>query len=398
MLRHGRVNPTVGRVVPTEVSRLRGRAPKSQPHAMRASFVVSLWMLGACGFPSLDLSEHPCPCDDGFVCDEARDRCVRSLDVDGGARDGGGGVDGGDVDGGGVDGGGVDGGGLDGGGFDGGVRTDGGLDGGFDAGPMTPGESCYAPLPLTLSGGRAHADGSLGGFEPTYDTSCETGLGGRDLVYVIELGEGTFDVDISTTPSSLDTVVAASADCDGLSSDTFLGCNDDWTPSYRGSHLIAHRWPGPRIYVLVKGHETGTTGSFGLDVSVRTAVDTSSCGTTMDLSNGGTVLAMPRAGTGAFTTSCGGSGMGVEDVYLLSTDPGGYDFVFGDFGNTFRALALVDSCSAGRTEHWCQPAMRIGPDWGTRGYSVAVPGSPSYLIVDGAPTDGGEPYSIRFSP
>jgi hypothetical protein len=76
---------------------------------------------GGC-FSPLDLSERSCPCDQGFVCDELRDRCVDLEGVDAGRLDAG-----------------RDGGGLD-------AATDtGGLDGALPDAPSTDAPSTDTP-------------------------------------------------------------------------------------------------------------------------------------------------------------------------------------------------------------------------------------------------------------
>jgi len=51
----------------------------------RLAAVAAALLLCACSVDPVDFSDKTCPCDQGFVCDTARDRCVEMLPGDGGA-------------------------------------------------------------------------------------------------------------------------------------------------------------------------------------------------------------------------------------------------------------------------------------------------------------------------
>jgi hypothetical protein len=263
-----------------------------------------------------------------------------------------------------------------------------------DAGPM-PGESCSDPIRLELVGGSAHFDGVLGDYGADHDTFCgETGA--PDVVFVIDIGPGVHDVDLVTGPRDTDSMIGISDACD-----VFYDCDDDRSDSDHGARMVLHRYPGTRVFVMVKGYDPGDVGRFTLDVTVSdTTRAGSTCASPIDLGGGAKVVAWPVSTASTLAASCGDSDA-LIDVYRLGPEPDGtIAEVSGYFGDEPRAVAVVSSCTAPTGESWCEAATNTsGSYWQVFQNDVPAAGAgDQFVTIVGGAVPGTSAYSLDVAP
>jgi hypothetical protein len=261
-----------------------------------------------------------------------------------------------------------------------------------DAGPLA-GESCGNPIAIPLVGGRGHTTGTLAGYRPDYDTFCGENDAG-DVVFMLDVGPGVHDIDVVSGPADLDTIVAISDGCD-----SFYDCDDDRSSTDHGARLLLHRFPGERVYFMVKGYDRTIAGTFTLDVTVTTAAPEGlTCTNALDLTGGAKVIAYPATTTSTLTTSCGGPRL--IDAYRLAPEADGtIASIFAWFGSDPRSVAVVANCSAAPGETWCEASTFATSAWTAFQSSVPAPaGSQHFVTILGDPTSGTGVYSLDVTP
>ncbi len=369
------------------------------PHVARFELVL-LALLAACSpappASTACLTRTDCPA--GQEC--LFGRCAPTVTDTGPMADGGLANDGGamDVGPGRVDSGSADASDIDSGAeLDAGVETDAAtLDASMapDAGPL-PGESCSNPITLDVVAGRAHATARLDDYRGDHDTFCGE-MGARDVVYVLDVGSGIHDIDIVTGPGSVDTVLAISDRCD-----TFYDCDDDRSGSDHGARIVLHRFPAPRVFLMVRGYGTATLGTFTLDVVVTDVpASGSTCATTtIDLSGGGKVIAWPGTTTVPLTTSCAAMGPMLDAYRLGPQADGTISEISAYFGSTARSVAVVSDCSGAPGESWCEAATLTGSAWQVFQMDVPTAGAgDQFITIVGGAVPGAGAYSLDVSP
>jgi hypothetical protein len=281
-------------------------------------------------------------------------------------------------------------------------------------GPVPP-DTCRSVQRLTPVGGVATVRGRFSDFADDYVTACiqsDTGRGGRDAVYAIEI-TSLSDVEITTEGTTVDTIVAAGTTCG-----TWLGCDDDiqsgrsGTPANTASRLWVHRI-GPSVgsssvtlFVLVDAYGAGVTGEYVLSVRVRPATE-DSCGggfgssTPLDISSGGSVLGFLSlaAAIGGHSGSCqeATDRFGPEGVFTFVTSDGSQRFFA--VSPSFRPDLYVrtGSCSGPSAEEAGCVRGTAGSGGGTASLTTELPpGTRGWVFVDNA--SGGSRYVLDYDP
>jgi hypothetical protein len=269
-----------------------------------------------------------------------------------------------------------------------------------------PGESCASPIllrPVPPAGGGSPVvrwDGELGDYADDAFPDCSSpDTHAPDIVFEIERPIDVADILVTTSPASLDTVMAIDDSCDGQFS---WACNDDRDPNDGGGGDVSSAiflWhfrqsAADHLYLIVDGgRSTVRAGAISVQVEVR-AASTGTCDDALDLSGGGTVLAFPSGGLldrGNCTDPIGpdvifGLGDGSDPVGRIAVDSS-------DFPVSLRLIA--EGCGLSST--LCAPRMgsasyafsEIGP--------LSTSGLP-FVAVEGVmgPDDG--TFNLDYDP
>jgi hypothetical protein len=229
----------------------------------RTLIAASAIPLGAssCVLPDLSLDGRPCPCDAGFVCDEAANVCVSELEptsssmtgsnnttsTTSSTSDGGGSTTGPGPGGGGAGVGAAGGGGSE--------PIGGTGEGGTGGSPPLSG-TCDDPISIGDPGGvLATTVGQGNDLEP----NC-IGGGGPDLVYVVMAAiDGTMEI---TLFSAAELVLYARSDCSDPTTELLCVDKGGLNDFENGSITVTQ---GQVIYLIVDGH-TDEESDFSLDV------------------------------------------------------------------------------------------------------------------------------------
>jgi hypothetical protein len=268
-----------------------------------------------------------------------------------------------------------------------------------DAHVPVHGDSCADPITLTLDGsGHAHAEGDFTDFVSDHRTYCGGDFAAADAVFFLDLTGGPEDVEINVAGSDgTDTTVAMSETCAGEGE--FYSCHDDRAPSDPRPRMILHRFPSPRLYVLVRAFSTSDTGHFTLDIDVTPVADTSSCTTPIDLTGGAYVAAWSALTDLAPNPSCLPDLPYASDVYrVLSRGEMTVQSIDGYFGDTQGAISMIDSCAAPTTESWCALSSWTSDSYyGVGGSMLPFQATPLGYVVVTQPR-GSYSYSFSFYP
>jgi hypothetical protein len=266
-----------------------------------------------------------------------------------------------------------------------------GEDASLDGGPGPMGESCANPIPIPLVAGRGHVTGTLDEYRADYDTFCGEN-DAVDVIFVLDVGAGVHDIDVVSGPADVDTVVAISDGCD-----EFYDCDDDRSMDDQGARIVLHRFPRERVYLMVKGFDRMSTGTFTLDVTVTDATfEARTCGTALDVTGGAKVISFPPATTSTLTTTCGGTSL--QDTYRLAPEPDGtISSIFAWFGGDPRSVAVVNDCSAAPGESWCGTATFAGSAFTLFQGDITVDAAREHYVTILGAEDSGV-YSLDVTP
>ena len=266
----------------------------------------------------------------------------------------------------------------------------------FELGDMgTPivGDTCStAPVDLTT---RDSFSGTLAGYGVDYGSVCvSAGLRGPDRVFFVDVPMG-YDVDLHVR-AAFDTQIAISTDCDDTTSDTtFFDCSDDASPANHDSHLILHRYPYGRAYILVGARGADAAGAFTLSLMVTPPADSSTCTTSaIDLGGGGKLLGWVTSTAAPAFAACIPGALGVEESFRYTPDADGIlTYASAYFAPRDRALTVRSGCRGASVDLACAH----GGNPGVSAVATA-PGGDYYLGVHGFDATGGEYYSLYVLP
>jgi len=255
------------------------------------------------------------------------------------------------------------------------------------------------------SGGTGNVRGSLDMLGDDYQTNpiCRARTGGRDAVYFFDLPRGLYDVTIDTIGSTADTVLGVGFSCDA--SGLAAACDDDYDLSLgRDSRIWLHRVGSAtattRIYVLVDGFQSTTTGDYVVNVTRQSATG-DNCpgalgGRPLDITGGGTVLGFSNGFVGTESGSCNASGpINDPEAVLQFRGPSAGNVNFSAFSVEFTPdIYLREGCSGG-TELACSAGASVGGGVNGATLSSAVTSGTTYsLFVDG----GRGAYAVYYTP
>jgi hypothetical protein len=257
------------------------------------------------------------------------------------------------------------------------------------------------------SDGRGSARGTFSDFADDYRANaiCNPGTGGRDAVYYVDLPRGTNDVVIDTIGSSADTVLAIGFECSAAGFQA--ACNDDYagasvsTSSRIWVHRVGSLLSTTRLYILVDGYSSSTSGDFVLNVN-RNAAGPDSCPSAiggslpLDITGGGTVLGFQTELVGSERGSCQPAlDTSGEAIFRVRGSPSGnadFDVYSADFVPDvyFRS----SPCGSG-AERDCVVGSAIGGGINRARLTDGVTdGALYYLFVDG----GRGSYAVYYRP
>ena len=242
--------------------------------------------------------------------------------------------------------------------------------------------------------------GTLGDFDDLAEpaTGCASGGGGRDLSFEFQIPAGTWDVELSTLASAVDTQLTVSLACGGAGL-----CNDDANPTTgKGSRVWLHRFGTSTpltFYVTVDGASASDIGDFELAIRLESA-DPDAClslggDMPLDISGGGTVWGLSSGSLGSTSGSCqGGPALGVEAIFFVNPAASG-TASFEARSTEFIPDLYVRSgaCSSG-SELGCASGSAVGGGVAAATLDVAVGPGNNFVFVDGGPGS----YSLEYMP
>jgi len=250
---------------------------------------------------------------------------------------------------------------------------------------VQPGESCANVIPLTLDGmGNAMAVANLGLYHFDYGNYCvDPAQLGRDVIFSIDVPDNS-TMEITTSPGSVDTVVAVAVTCGSFD----VACNDDLVPgNIRSSRLVLHRTTGnATFFIQVQGYDMSLAGTTTLHVHVQPA-EPDGCSMPIDMSAGGTMLASVRGNSSypTMTTDCAAWPAGNVDLVFLGTSPSGtihgVHAYSGDFPVALAATHTT-SCSTSSTGDTCTMTVD-GVGFWTANLDMFPAGTPTLLAIGG---------------
>ncbi|MFK8000293.1 MAG: MopE-related protein [Polyangiales bacterium] len=260
--------------------------------------------------------------------------------------------------------------------------------------PPTIPDTCDTAQLLAAPGsGPVTVSGDFGVYNADYDQECSNSRR-ADVVFALDLEAGR-DYIIDTVGSTADTILAVTDEC-GDWNFAGRGCNDDIDGDNRQSRLFLRGLgdaPGlSRVYILLTRFDDTSGANWVLNVS-SVASQGNMCGDQMDISAGGSVVGSISASASAFYfNGCISNGFMRREHFFNVTTPNEEVRVRSwsdDFGHSVaryrqcnRGARQCDGAASGnRTE------IRWNPDRET-----------DLILIDGADSDGGNLYTLQYSP
>lgn len=258
------------------------------------------------------------------------------------------------------------------------------------------GNTCQAPIPLTLVNGEANASGTTAGLTNAEAGTCG-GAGAPDVVYAVTLDEiRDLEVTVHPTTATFRPVVYVHSTCSSGERVCSVGA-----AAGQDATAALGSLPAGTYYLWVDGH-TGSSGSYTLTVRARTPAAGDTCAnpagltfTPVAVGSAATVTGDTRAVFDDEAGTCGGS-TGADIVYTFTTTTAvDFEAVLTPAADFRPVLYLSSACATG--ERSCETPAAAGDTTTLR--EGALPPGTYWLWVDGHTGSAGT-YSltVRLTP
>jgi len=276
-------------------------------------------------------------------------------------------------------------------------------DGAIDEGCVPPPDDCGSAGPVALDDrGIGTITGTFAGLSDDFTPSalCPVTAAGRDAHHYVDIPAGTYDIEIDTIGSTIDTILSVAFECDPTSAATI--CNDDHdTAAGNASRVWIHRVSAAapfRVHMIVDKAASGRGGRYTLNVHRRAAAPdrciSLSGAAQLDITGGGTVFGL-ISGISSERGSCQSFVSSRPEAIFTASSPTSGVMNLTAFSAEFTPDLYVRSgrCGTG-TELTCVRGSSSG-GVGFAVASVSPPaGSDEYIFLEGA--SGG--YVLYYEP